>query len=395
MKNFKIQSFILVLIAFILGFSEFIIVGILTDLSISFNVDVSTVGYLVTTFAVIYAISTPFVTSLIGQKKLRNMLIIFMVIFTISNFITAIATSYSILTISRTFIALISGPIISIALAFGTHLAPQEKRAWLISWIFSGFSIASVFGVPVGTWLSHQFGWRSAFYLITIISVLSIFLILLSLPGEFRQQASKTGRFIDQFAVLKNTQVLLSVSITMFGLGSVYVVYTYLSPIFTDFLNIPISMVTIAFTAYGFMSLISNQLSGKLANRRGLHLMVKIYIFQIILMLAFSYLINNIIFGLLSIMILGLNMYLMNSPVQMNVLSIAEEKYPQSLVLASSLNPIFSNLGIALGSGVGGLIVKNFGIKNIGFGAAIITFLSLICLLYLNRLISIDEKQKK
>lgn len=176
MKKFPFQSFVLILIAFILGSSEFIIVGILNDLSREFSVSVSTVGYLVTIFALIYACSTPVINSLIGQRPLRKVLLILLGIFTVGNLLTALAPTYLILSISRIVVAIVSGAAISVAMAFGTHLAPLEKRAWLISWVYSGFSVASVFGVPLSTWLSNRFGWPMTFYTIFVISIVAMLL---------------------------------------------------------------------------------------------------------------------------------------------------------------------------------------------------------------------------
>lgn len=125
MQKFKVQSIILISIAFILGFSEFIIVGILEDLSAAFSVEMSTVGYLVTMFALIYAFSTPVITTLIGPRRLQNVLLLLMGIFTIGNLATALAPNYVILASSRIVVAIVSGAAISVAMAFGTHLAPR------------------------------------------------------------------------------------------------------------------------------------------------------------------------------------------------------------------------------------------------------------------------------
>lgn len=385
MQKFKTQSLILILISFILGFSEFIIVGILEDIAHAFTVDVSTTGYLVTIFALVYAFSTPVVTTLIGQRRLQNVLLLLMGIFTIGNLVTAIAPTYAVLTISRIVVAIVSGAGISVVMAFGTYLAPLEKRAWLVAWLYSGFSIASVFGVPLGTWLSTQFGWRSAFYLITGISFVVLFLIKASLPSDFHQAATESNRFSDQLAIFKNRRIQLSALITMFSLAGIYAVYTYLRPIFSTELGITPSMITLAFTAYGFMSLLSNQLSGKIAERRGLLTMPKIYAFEIFLLAFLPLLLNIRLLGFLDLMLLGLTMYLINSPIQLHILGIAEEEYPQSMVLASSLNSIFSNFGIAIGSAAGSLIVKNVGMHNLGPGGAIFTVITLILMIALNR----------
>ncbi|MCF1620381.1 MFS transporter [Tetragenococcus koreensis] len=385
MQKFKVQSFILILVSFLLGFSEFIIVGILDDVAASFAVDVSTAGYLVTIFALAYAISTPIVTTFIGQRRLLNVLLLLMGIFTVGNLVTALAPTYTILTISRVVVAIVSGSGISVIMAFGTYLAPLEKRAWLVAWIFSGFSIASVFGVPLGTLLSTQFGWRSAFYLITGLSFILLFFIKISLPGDLRQSTSDSNRISDQLAIFKDRRIQLSVFLTMFSLAGIYVVYTYLRPIFSTELNIAPSLITLAFTAYGFMSLLSNQLSGKIAEKRGLLTMPKVYIAEIFILGFLPLLLNIRWLGFLDLMLLGLTMYLINSPIQLHILGIAEKEFPQSMVLASSFNSIFSNIGIAIGSALGGQIGQNFGMQALGPGGAVLAAITLVLTLMLNR----------
>jgi len=135
MKKFRIQSFVLILLAFVLGFSEFIIVGILDDIAQQFSVDISVVGYLVTIFALVYAVSTPIVTSLIKSNLYRALLLL-MGIFTFGNLLTALSPTYSVLVISRVVTAIVSGAAISLAMTFATVIAPLERRAWLVSWIF-------------------------------------------------------------------------------------------------------------------------------------------------------------------------------------------------------------------------------------------------------------------
>lgn len=140
MKKFRIQSFVLILLAFVLGFSEFIIVGILDDIASQFSVNIAVVGYLVTIFALVYAVSTPIITSLIKSNLYRALLLL-LEIFTLGNLLTAVAPNYSVLVISRVVTAIVSGAAISLAMTFATAIAPLERRAWLISWIFSGFSL--------------------------------------------------------------------------------------------------------------------------------------------------------------------------------------------------------------------------------------------------------------
>ncbi|MFT8411597.1 MAG: MFS transporter [Schleiferilactobacillus perolens] len=388
MTTFKFRSYVLILLAFVLGCSEFIIVGVLDDIASQLHVGVSTVGLLVTIFALVYAVSTPFVNALVRQHRFYNFILILMAIFIFGNILTAFSSTYLVLVIARVVTAIVSGPLISIALTFANEIAPMDKKAWLVSWIFSGFSIASVFGVPIGTWISTLAGWRMSFVAITVVSVLTFILMLLSLPKDLRQHAKKSqsGNKQGSLALFKDRRIQLGVLLPMLTLAGVYVVYTYLRPILSQQLNFSASAVTIILFVYGFMSLISNQLSGRLANHNGLAKMPKVFTIEGVILLLLPFALFNRITGLLVLMALGVCMYLHNSPVQMHFLAVAEADYPQSMVMASSLNSIFANFGIALGSATGGLVVDHFGLAATGFGGAIYLAITLVVVIWLNRI---------
>lgn len=382
MKEFRIQSFVLILISFVLGFSEFIIIGILDDLAKEFSVNVATVGYLVTIFAMVYAISTPIITSTLKHNLYHAMLVL-AIIFTFGNALTIFAPNYTVLVISRIIVAIVSGALVSLSLTFATVIAPVQKRAWLVSWIFSGFSVASVFGVPLGTWISTTFGWRITFITITIFSLLTIFLIIKTLPHNLVQQ--KQGNILQQFIIFKDPRIYLGVILQTCSLAGIYVFYTYLRPIFSKSLNFDPSLITILLTVYGIMSLISNQASGKIADYKGLKAMPALYTIEFVLLGAMPLLLANTWLGTINIMLVGAFMYLINSPLQLHIMGVAERDYPQSLVLASSLNSIFSNLGISLGSAAGGLVVANLGLNSVGLGGSVFIALALIATIMLNK----------
>lgn len=383
MKTFKVQSFILISIGFILGMSEFIIVGIINDLASSFHVGISAIGFLVTLFAIVYAITTPVLSMLVGKHRLSRVMLGLLIVFITSNVLTAVATSYFLLAVSRILNAVVAGIMVSIAITFAAVIAPPQKRAWLISWVFSGYSIASVFGVPIGTWISDQVGWRVAFWLIVAISVVIAFMFMLSLPSDLTQGAT-TG-LLDQLQLFKDKRILLGILLPVLNLGGVYVVYTYLRPIVTGGLHFPNAFVTPFLFIFGLASLFSNQFSGRLANGNGLKSMERVFIIQAITLIALSFVFAMPWLGLVCLFCLGMTMYLLNSPMQMFYLAVAEQDYPQSMVLASSLISIFNNVGIAVGSAAGGGIVTHFGLNWLRLGGGIFTVVALMTLLLLNR----------
>src|SRR5699024_74546 len=153
-----------------LGCNEFIVVGVLSDIAQEYRIPVATVGYLATLFATVYAVSTPFITVLTSRFSRYKTLMTFMVIFIGGYTLSGFAMTYPVLLLSRMMTAMVAGAIISLIMTFASSIAPREKRASLVSWIFAGFSIASVFGVPIGTAISTSYSWHDAFYLISVIS---------------------------------------------------------------------------------------------------------------------------------------------------------------------------------------------------------------------------------
>lgn len=299
------------------------------------------------------------------------------------NLLTALAGNYLTLIISRIITALVSGVIISVALTFATFIAPLAKRAWLVSWIFSGFSIASVFGVPLGIRISTYLGWRQAFYLITALSILTWILFVLALPHDVKQV--KSGGLKMQLVLLTDKRIWLGMLLPLFNLGGIYAFYTYLLPSLSQSLHFPTSWLTALLFVYGLMSLFSNQFSGVLAQNGGLNKMPWVFLAQVLLLGFLPFFFMNRWIGLGVIMLLAISMYLLNSPLQLHFLQVAEQDYPQALVLASSLNSIFANFEIALGSATGSFVVENFGLKPLGPSGALYALLAFIVVICLNK----------
>lgn len=383
-QRFRIQSLLLTATAFILGFSEFNIIGVLNDISLEFQVSVSSVGYLVTIFALVYAISTPIFTTLIGQHRLLRVLLGLMSIFTLGNLLTVFAPSYTILTLSRIIIALVSGVAISITMTFALKLAPKERRAWLIAWVYSGFSIAAVLGMPIGTWVSEHWGWRISFLVITLLSLILLAMLAVYLPNQLRQSQEQEVGLGSQLVIFKDWRILLGVLIVIFNFTGIYIIYTYLRPIFVTGMDIPTALITPLFMAYGFMTLGSNQFSGRLAAHSGLTKMPRIYGILTIALACLPLGLHLTWLGLTIIFIMGFSMYLINSPIQLHFLGITEQDYPQSMVLAASLHSIFCNVGIATGSAIGGLLVAHGGLVSVGPGGATFIIITLGLTLILN-----------
>lgn len=154
-KVFTMPVIALILLSFALGTSEFIIVGILPDISEGLSVSLTTAGSLVSMFAFVYAVGTPFTAALAGRFHRFALIISLTVVFVVGNFLCAIAPNYPLLAAARILLSIVSGTLISVSMTFVPDISSLEHRATVVSWVFAGFSLASIFGVPIGTTISH------------------------------------------------------------------------------------------------------------------------------------------------------------------------------------------------------------------------------------------------
>ncbi len=372
----------LVLLSFVLGTSEFIVVGILPDISANLNISISTAGTLVTVFAIAYAIGTPFVTGSTGNVRRYSLLFIMNVIFILGNIASGLANSFVLLMLLRIVTAVASGTLISLAMTFTSDVSAPEHRATVVSWVFSGFSIASIVGVPVGTFLSHALGWRAAFIAIGIFSIFVTAFLCYTLP---KQGTVENTNMKQHLIFLKDTRILLGLCIVLFGAGASYVFYTYLTPILETKLGVPSQQVGIALLVFGVCSIVSNLLSGKIAAAGGMKKLPPVFMVQALLLILLPFTFSFHPAGIAVVFGLGAVMYLMNSPNQLHFLDTAAQDYPGSVGLASSLNSVSFNVGIALGSLVGSLIVNSTGLDHLGWFGALFSIAALISVLALNK----------
>lgn len=392
MKKYRWQAIVFVLVAFMLGCNEFIVVGVLSDIAREFKIPVATVGYLVTIFATIYAISTPFITILTNRFSRYKTLMTLMVIFLIGNTLSGFAMNYGVLLLSRVVTAMVAGAIISLIMTFASTIAPREKRAGLVSWIFAGFSIASVFGVPIGTAISTSYSWHDAFYLISIISAITCVLLGWLLPRKVEQVQ---GSIKNQLVLLKDRRIYVGIVLVLFTAATMYAYYTYIRPLLTTALGFSTTSLNWLLFLIGIMSIISNRLSGVLAERNGLRVMTRFYVADVCLLALLPVALNSKIIGLGVLLALSLIVTILNSPIQIHFLNIAEQDYPQSAVLASSLNSIFFNFGISLGSATASGMLGTVGLTHISWGAAGYAAISLVLAVMLNRVIKHHQAAAK
>ena len=263
-RFFNLPVVILIASSFMLGMSEFIVVGILPDIATDLKVSEVTVGNLVSLFAFVYAPVTPLGSALSARFPRFATHMTLIGVFLAGNLLCAFAPNYAVLMAGRILIALVSGTLVAIAMTYAPDVTTDTFRTKFIAWVFSGFSIASVVGVPVGTWVANAFGWRWAFHLVNALTVVLIIGMVAVLPRN--SHAAKIG-FLSQFRLFFDRRIQLGVLDVVCGAAASYVFYTYLTPIMRDEVHVPEQYLSVGLVIFGAACLWSNLYGGKLADR--------------------------------------------------------------------------------------------------------------------------------
>ena len=366
-RFFNLPVLILIASSFMLGMSEFIVVGILPDIAADLKISEVTVGNLVSLFAFVYAPVTPLGSALSARFPRFATHLTLIGIFLAGNILCAFAPNYAVLVVARIMIALVSGTLVAVAMTYAPDVTTDRFRTKFIAWVFSGFSIASVVGVPVGTWVANTFGWRWAFHMINVLTIVLIIGMVMVLPRN--SHIVKIG-FLPQFRLFFDRRIQLGVLDVVCGVAASYVFYTYLTPIMRDEVHVPEQYLSVGLVIFGAACLWSNLYGGKLADRgRGVEPLTHIrpiYCAHAVLMASLVVAHWVPVYGALLLVVLGMFMYLQNSASQVLYMDVASQSHPGSLNLAASLNSMSFNIGIAIGSAVGGLINGHFGLMWLG-----------------------------
>lgn len=360
MRKNKFAILALAMSAFAIGMTEFISVGLLPLIKDSFNTTISLAGLTVSLYAVGVTIGAPLLTPMTNKIKRKHLLIGIMLIFIIANTLAAFSTTFSMLLAMRVLSALMHGVFMSIATAIASDLVSPDKRSSAIAMMFTGLTVATITGAPLGTWIGQQFGWEASFITIAIIGFLSLVINIISVPNDLNEY--EQASMLEQLTVFKNKSLMMVYLITALGYGGTFVVYTYLTTLLTDTLHYSDDAVVILLVIYGVMVAIGNTLGGKLTNNRPRQVLIGIFLIQAIVLLIVGVTVSHQILGTIAILIMGLFAFMNVPGLQLIVVLFAERKNKATTNFASSLNIASFNIGITLGSVIGGYVLNHFSI---------------------------------
>ncbi|MEC2135902.1 MFS transporter [Bacillus subtilis] len=346
--------------AFAIGTTEFISVGLLPLIADDLHIPVTTAGLTVSLYALGVTFGAPILTSLTSSMSRKTLLLWIMFIFIAGNTMAATASSIGILLAARVISAFSHGVFMSIGSTIAAEIVPEDKRASAISIMFTGLTVATVTGVPFGTFIGQQFGWRFAFMVIIAVGIIAFITNGILVPSKLRKGTKTTMR--DQLKLVTNSRLLLLFVITALGYGGTFVVFTYLSPLLQEVTGFKAGTVAVILLGYGIAIAIGNMIGGKLSNRNPIAALFYMFIVQAIVLFVLTFTAPYQAAGLITILCMGLLAFMNVPGLQVYVVMLAERFVPSAVDVASAMNIAAFNAGIALGSYLGGVITDSIGL---------------------------------
>lgn len=346
--------------AFAIGTTEFISVGLLPLIAGSLHISVPLAGLTVTLYALGVTFGAPVLTSLTSGVPRKTLLMWIMLVFIAGNSLAAFSGSIALLLTARVISALAHGVFMSIGSTIAADLVPENRRASAISIMFSGLTIATVTGVPLGTWIGQQLGWRAAFVAIAAVGIIAFIANVILVPSGLRK-GNRTP-VSEQLRLITNGRLLLSFAITALGYGGTFVVFTYLSPLLHDITGFKEGTVAFLLLLYGIAIAIGNVIGGKAANRNPVSALFYMFAAQALILFILMFTAPFKAAGLITILFMGLFAFMNVPGLQIFVLTLAERYVPKAVDVASALNIAAFNAGIAIGAYLGGIVTEKLGL---------------------------------
>ncbi|MEV4253435.1 MFS transporter [Spirillospora sp. NPDC049652] len=347
---------------FVVGTSEYLVAGLLPQVASDLGVSVAAAGQAVTAYALGVVLGGPLLTAATVRVPRRTLAVGLLVLFAVGNALCAVAPSYGVLLLGRVVASLSHAAFLTLALMLTTKIVRPERVGTAIAGVAAGFSVATLLGVPVGVLLGDSAGWRTPFAVLAGLALVMAVTLGVLLPGG----ESNVTRVRDEVRTVVSRPVLLVVATTAVGMAAVSTVFTYLAPSLRDVAGFGAAAVSGLLVVYGVGSLAGGLTAGRFADR-SLELTVRgtfggLAIALVVVALALPWKVGAVaavlVFGLLA------------SSTTPTLQTLLLKHAGSAPTLAVSVNIAAFNIGIALGSVVGGLVVSEAGTRWTGLAGA-------------------------
>lgn len=373
----------LAICAFAIGSTEFISVGLLPLISKDMGTTISLTSLTVSLYAIGVTIGAPLLTVLTKKLNRKTLMLLIMLVFIIGNLTVAIAPTFTIIIVGRVISAMAHGIFMSVSSLVAADVVQPEKRASAIVIMFTGLTVATVTGVPLGTYIGQTTNWRMSFVFIAVIGIIGFISNWLLLPNNL--SLAEDVRFKSIPKVLFNKSMLPIFLTTALGYGGTFVFYTYVSAVLVDNMGFTSQQVVWILIAYGIMVAVGNSIGGTYSNKNTLTSLTYMFALLAATLIGLYFVFNSHLLGVIGVLLLGLFAFMNVPGLQLIVMDTAQKVLPREVSMASALNISAFNVGIALGSGMGAKVVDTIGIQFTPLFGALMIVLALGLTLFMKK----------
>jgi len=386
-SNTKTSLITLCLGGISLGMTEFMMMGVLPDVAKSLSITIPAAGNLIAIYALGVIIGAPVMVGILGKYPPKKVLIGLMLAVAAGNILFSIAPTYGLLLVARFIVGLPHGAFFGIGAVVASKLADPGSEAKSVSVMFAGLTIANIIGVPLGTFIGHNFDWRISFVVIAAMAIITALSINKWLPVLSSQSDVK---FADSLKVFKKPELWIIIGISAIGTGGLFAWISYIAPLMTEVAHFDSNMITPIMVVAGLGMAVGNFVGGRLADRFSpLKTTSYLLLAMIIVLILVALLSHFKIAALILTFITGGLAFAVIAPMQM--LMIRSSKGAE--MLASSAMQASANMGNALGAFLGGIpIAAGFGYTSPEYVGALLAFVGFLLCLLLTWLFSTRSK---
>jgi DHA1 family inner membrane transport protein len=346
--------FSLFLAAFGIGTAEFVIAGILPEVSTDLGVSIPQAGILITAYAIGVAIGGPVVTMLIGNVSRKRAIVVLIGMFAVGQLFCALAPSYPMLMAARLFVSIGHGAFFGAAAIMATRLVPPERAGSAVGLLLAGLTVANILGVPGGTAIGQMFGWRATFWAVGVLGLITPTATAVLLPYD-KPGHHESGNLRAQVRALGHPAVYLTFATIIIAIIGQFAVFTYIAPYLTTVTGVAPEVVPWLLLISGVGSTIGVLIGGRLADWKLMPTLIGMLVASAIVYAVMWAGSGNVIVMAVAMLLWSGLSFGFGTPAQSRILRGAAEA-PN---LASSLIPTAFNIAIALGSAAGAYALEH------------------------------------
>jgi DHA1 family inner membrane transport protein len=351
-RHANLAIFALSVGGFAIGTGEFVSMGLLPNIASGVRVSIPQAGHVISAYALGVMVGAPLIAAFGARLPRKRLLWWLMAAFVIGNLASALAPSYSTLLAARFFAGRPHGAFFGIGAVVGASLVPPNRRAWAVSMMLTGLTVANVVGVPLTTLIGQQWGWRWPYGLVGIFGMLTLAAVLLWIP---LRPAEHGATMRTELSALRHGQVWLALLIGTVGFGGMFATYSYITPTLTTLAHFSETAVTVLLAVYGLGMTLGMMLGGRLADRALMPSMYAGLLFTAAVLFGFGYAVHSQVTAVPAVFVFGMTGSLLVPMLQTRLMDVARDG--QSL--AAALNHSTLNLANALGAWIGGVVLSH------------------------------------